>query len=112
MTAEAADDVPAFDTYGATVDAGGAATVTVRPPYGEVWTVSQVSIEMDTTAAGSTCTVRKNGSPITPMVPQLDAAGGDPPVTLLPSDRMSVEWTGCTPGAAGRVALIYSRGRW
>lgn len=107
-----AHEVPAFDTYTVTVDAGGSATVTVRPPYGEIWTVTQIAVEMPTVAAGSTCVIRKNASPVTPMVPQLDAAAGDPPVVLLPSDRLTIEWTNCTPGAVGKVAVTYLRGRW
>ncbi|GAA4699731.1 hypothetical protein [Phytohabitans rumicis] len=96
--------------YSATANAAGAATVTIRPPSSAGWTVTQVSIEMDTEATGVLCNLRKNGFLISPLVPQSDAAGGDPPVELQASDEMTVEWTGANAGDAGRVLIFYTEG--
>lgn len=102
---------PAYDTYTGQDAGGGNVTVTVRPPYGEVWTVTQVSVEIASTTAGGSCTLRKNGYLVSPLVVGADAASGDPPVVLLPTDVLTVEWRNVTVGAVGKVSLTYLRGR-
>ena len=93
--------------YAETVDAGGRATVKIWPGNLDAWTVSQVSVEMRTAPVGATCELRKNGAFVSPLIPTGDVAGGDPPVTVSPSDRLTVEWVGCTPGDVGGVFIVY-----
>jgi len=94
----------------AIVNASGVATVTIRTQGRQVWTISQVSVEMPTAPSGSTCTLRKNGAFVSLLVAQGDAAGGDPPLTLRPSDTMTITWTGCTAGDLGAVYTVYEDG--
>ena len=98
-------------TYTAVAGGTGAATVTIKPDGRETWSVSQVSVENASAPAGATCTLRKNGNLVSPMVAQADTAAGDPPVLLLPwkSDVLTVEWRGCTPGNVGSVFMIYDQ---
>lgn len=99
-------------TFTPVVAADGKATVTVKVSNGlDTWTVQQVSIEMQSAPVGATCYVRKNGYPITPIIPTGDTAAGEPYVTLRPSDVLTVEWAGCTPGASGLVLVFYDDGR-
>ncbi len=98
----------ATQDYSATVAAGGTATVRiVTGSRRRVWTVYQVTVEMSTAPIGATCSIRKNGSLVSPAIPTGDPVGGDPPVTLEGTDVMTVEWAGCTPGDVGRVLVIY-----
>lgn len=90
----------------ATVDAAGQATITITPQF-KPWLVSQVSIEMLTAPAGSTCFLRKRGQLISPLIAAADAAGGDPPVTIYPGEALTVEWAGCTPGDQAYATAIY-----
>jgi hypothetical protein len=99
-------EVPQDRTFVATVDAAGAATITVLT-WGKPWLVSQVSTEMPTAPTGAVCALRKRGNLITPMIAAGDAAGGDPPVTLYPGEPMTIEWTACTPGDQGKATVIY-----
>lgn len=97
--------------YSAAADAAGNLTITIRPPGNQPWIVTQVSIEMDSESTGVTCTLRKNGFSVTPLVPQSDAAGGDPPVELQPgADELTVEWVGADPGDVGKVLVMYTQG--
>lgn len=91
-------------------DANGSLLLSWRTGGRQTWTVKQVSIEMSDAPGGTVCVLRKNDRLITPLVPNEDAAGGDPPVMLRPPDRMSVEWTGADPGNAGFVTVIYDDG--
>ncbi len=97
--------------YSATVDAGGRATIVIRPFALMTWVVSQVSVEMRSAPVGAACTLRKNGRFITALIPTGDAAGGDPPVDVGPSDRLTVEFVGCTPGTSGEALVIYEEVR-
>lgn len=94
-----------------TADANGDLTLVVRAQSRQRWTVTQVSIECTTAPAGAECNLRKNGKLITPMVPNADAAGGDPPIKIAGSDRLTVEWTQLDPGNVGDVFLIYDDGQ-
>jgi hypothetical protein len=93
------------------VGAGGTAQAVVRTRTAlQTWTVSQVSVSLPTAPIGATCDLRKDGVLITPLIPTGDAASGDPPVTLRPGETLTVNFAGCTPGAAGTVYLIYDDG--
>lgn len=97
--------------YSVTVGAGGTATLAIQTGSNfQSWTVSQVSVEMATAPIGSTCSLRKNGVLISPLIPTGDAASGDPPIQLRPGETMTVVWTGCTPGSVGTVFLVYDDG--
>ena len=91
----------------ANVAAGGTATITVQPYGGRPWNVTQVSVELPTAPVGATCSLRKNGYLVTPLIPTGDAAAGDPPVLLLPEDLMTIEWAGCTPGTLAKALILY-----
>lgn len=95
--------------YTATVDAAGEARVPIDSGGQLSWLVTQVSIELATAPAGSTCSLRKNGKLVTPLVPTGDAASGDPPILLRPGEILAVEWTGCTPGDSADVFIVYSK---
>lgn len=95
-------------TYPALVGPDGRAVVTVWPGNLDRWTISQVSAIMASAPAGATCVLKKNKSFITLMVPTGDAAGGDPPIVVGPSDRMTIEWGNCTPGDSGEVTIFYT----
>ncbi len=97
-------------TYPAIVGSDGRAVVTVWPGNLDRWTISQVSIEMPNAGGGAVCVLRKNRSFVTFLIPTGDAAGGDPPIVVGPSDRMTVEWTNCNPGDAGEVTIFYTSG--
>jgi hypothetical protein len=94
-----------------TVDASGTATATIRPTGRQTWTVQQVSISMGSAGAAASCALYKNGVAVTPLVATMDAAAGDPPVILHPSDTMTVVWTGATVGAIGSVLVLYDDGQ-
>lgn len=93
------------------VTAGGTLVLSWKPQGRQNWLVQQVSVNMPAPPAGATCTLKKNGNVITPLVPGQDAAGGDPPILQRTYDRMSVEWTGCTPGATGQIFVVYDDGQ-
>lgn len=71
-------------------------------------TITQISPEMSSAgAAAASCSARRNGALVCPLVPFGDAAGGDPPVDLWPTDVCSVVWLGAVPGAIGTVTFFY-----
>lgn len=90
-------------------DANGDLTITIRSGR-QTWNVQQVTVEMLESDGGVRCDLRKNGKLITPLVPNQDAAGGDPPIVLRPSDRMTVQWSGAGPNRAADVLVIYDDG--
>jgi hypothetical protein len=71
------------------------------------WLVSQISVENPTAPLGAACNIRKNGNLVTPVIATGDSAAGDPPVVLLSSDVITVEFTGCTSGDMCRIYAIY-----
>jgi hypothetical protein len=98
-------------TFSVRVGAGGTGTVSIKTGSREAWIVSQVSIEMPTAPSGSTADLRLNGRLITLMIAPGDAATGDPPVTLLETDELTVNWAGCTPNDVGKVLIFYETRR-
>jgi hypothetical protein len=97
----------ATGTYSAKVGAGGTATVTVRTPSREAWVISQVSTELPSAPSGASSDIRLNGNLVTVMVPSGDAASGDPPITLLDTDTLTVNWGSCTPNTVAKVLVFY-----
>lgn len=97
----------ADQTYTAVTAASGKCTATVRTERRLTYLISQVSNEMLSAPVGCTCTLRKNGYLISVMIAAADTAAGDPPVLILPSDVLTVEWVGATPGALGKVMIFY-----
>ncbi|TDC20624.1 hypothetical protein E1265_21375 [Streptomyces sp. 8K308] len=97
--------------YSAVANAQGVARVDIQPPRMHVWTVSQVTVEMDSAPIGSACFLRMNGSLITPLVSTGDVAAGEPYLQLLATDTLSVEWRSVTPGSVGQVFVFYTEGR-
>lgn len=92
------------------ISAGGTGTITVKPDGRETWIIRQVSIELSGTLVGSTCDLRKNDYLVTPFgSPAADTAFGDPPVLLLPSDAMTINWAGGTSGTIGKALINYDR---
>jgi hypothetical protein len=96
------------EAYSAVVTGAGRAVVTIRPPRLQRWIVSQVSVEMPTGPVGSTCALRLNGRMVTPLISTGDVASGEPYTTVYPTDQLTVEWDGCTPGDVGTVLMFYT----
>lgn len=94
--------------YSKVVAAAGTATITVKSAGQVPWIVGQVSIEMSSAPVGAACSIRKNGSIITPMIAASDVASGEPYIQLLYTDVLTIEWTGCTPGQVGKATVLYS----
>jgi len=87
--------------------ASGVCEVIIRTRGAEWWSITQVSVEM-IDASSATCTLRYNGRLISPLVPNADTAGGDPPIILRSGDEMSIRWEAATPGAVGQVTCWYN----
>ncbi len=102
---------PADRSYTAVVASNGTAVVRIRPSDGiSTWTISQLSVELGNAPTGAICDVRKNGYLVSPAIPTGDTVAGDPPTILQPSDTLTVEWAGCTPGTSGRVLMFFDDG--
>jgi len=95
--------------YTAVADASGNARVEIRcRSRNRNWTVQQISAQMEGAPIGCICTVKKNSTFVTLLIPTGDSAAGDPPILLRGhSDILTVEWTGATPGGVGTVLAIY-----
>lgn len=102
-----ADQLPERSTFSAIANAAGTATVTFRVPGQVGWQVEQITIEMPNAPFGATAALRLNDSLVTPMIPNGDAAAGDPPLPVFPGDVVTVQWLGATPGDQGKVLVIY-----
>lgn len=99
-------------TYPARVGADGRAVVTIIPGNMQQWRVRQVSISMPDAAAGATAMLILNGSPLTALVPNIDAADGVSVVLRGSAAQLTVLWTGCPPGATGTVIALYDEEEW
>lgn len=95
-------------TYSAAVDANGDATIRVLTRSRVPWVVGQVSIEMPDAPSGATCTIRKNGAIITPMIATSDVAAGEPYILLNDTDTLSIEWENCTAGLVGKATVLFT----
>lgn len=100
---------PPYRTSGV-VDANGRLELTLLGRASQPIRVTQVTVEMGAGGNTAACTVRFNGSLISPMVPTGDAAVGEPPIWLQPGDVLSAVWEGATPGETGVMLAIYDYG--
>ena len=107
MSGLSVSDLPQRQSLSAITDAAGVCNVTFRVPGQVAWQVEQITIEMPNAPFGATARLEVNDSLVTPMIPNGDAAAGDPPLPVFPGDIVEVIWSGATPGEQGRVLLIY-----
>jgi hypothetical protein len=104
--------------YSAKVAAGGTATITIKTSGLVPWTISQVSVEMPNAPSGAVCSLRHGplgtafgqGRFVTALIPSGDVADGNPPVHLLSTEQLTVEWSGCTPNDIGKAYIFYDEG--
>ncbi len=104
--------------YSAKVAANGQATITIKTTGLVPWNVTQVSVEMVNAPSGAACTLRHGpiGAPfgqgrfVTQLIAAGDVADGNPPVYVLSTDQLTVEWSGCTPNAIGKAYIFYDEG--
>jgi hypothetical protein len=99
------------DQFSSVVRSDGTAIITFTPTKNLPWLLKQTSIEMRNAPSGAVAELRKNDNLITPMV-ATDTADSDPPVPVVPGDRITVTWTGGTPGRPVSVYIIYQEVRW
>lgn len=94
-------------TETANVGADGIGTADLAPTSAAGNMIRQVSIELEAAPAGATCSLRLNGSMVSPLIPTADVAVEPPPLFVVPGDDCAVVWRNCTPGQVGRVLVIY-----
>lgn len=95
----------------AVVQANGVARCSFGPDSRfQRWTMQQVSVEMSTAPVGATCSLRKGGVLVTPLIATGDAASGEPSIPLRPGEELTVEFKGCTPGDVGTIYALYDDG--
>ncbi len=88
----------------------GALTLFVGPPVGPSWELRQIAIST-TSVLETTCVtyIGINSSGV--LVSQSFTGNNDtdsrPNVTLRPGDNIAAVWAGGTPGATGKLTLIY-----
>lgn len=91
------------------VAAAGTATITYM--FGRnTATVTQVSVDAPNVGGGASAGVYLNDSLITPLVPQGDAATGDPPVIIRPGNSLKIKYFGAAPGALIQTLVFYDDG--
>jgi hypothetical protein len=95
-------------SYSVRIGADGTGTVSIRTGSRETWIITQVSIELEDAPSGATADLRLNSDLVTLLIAAGDVAAGDPPVTLLPTDTLTVNWAGCTLGQTGKVLIFYT----
>jgi len=102
----------ADQSFSATVAASGTAVVTIRvPSRTRKWVITQLSGEIDDAAAPLLARVDKNGYLVSNFIARGDTLAGEPPVTLLSSDTLTVTWENCTPGKVAQVFIFYDEVR-
>lgn len=92
------------------VAADGTLTIQFGPNRGEVWDVSQVSLEMPDAPAGAIAELRDVMGALMSPAYSARRASASGSQYLNPGDRLTVSWTGCTPGDVGRVFASYRKG--
>lgn len=70
-----------------------------------LWKVTQISLDAPT--ASGLAKIKKNGSQVTPTIAANGVASGEPPVELLPGDKLTIEWSGLTVGALVKALVFY-----
>lgn len=104
----AADD----RTFTPVVAANGTAVATIKVANGiDTWIITQISAELPAAPIGATGEVRKNTYLVSPFIPTGDTVAGEPPVYLRPTDVLTVQWAGCTPGQVAKVLVFFDDGR-
>lgn len=93
-----------------TADAAGAATMTFRVPSSMTFVIHQVSVQMAAAPIGAACQLNVNDFFVTYLIPTGDAAAGDPPIPLDPTDEMTLVWSGLTPGQIAQALILYDDG--
>lgn len=101
------EDLPQRTTLSAVANAAGVCTITFRVPGQVAWEVSQITAELPGAPFGAVGELRVNDALVTPFVAPADAMGGDPPLSVYAGDVVTVIWTGATPGAQGKVLILY-----
>jgi len=96
-------------TVTGTIDANGRGVLTIQPRSRQTWVVSQVTPEAPTSGS-TTGALRKNGALVSPFLATGDVIADAPPVLLHTGDRLTVEWTGATPGEPIAAYVIYDDG--
>lgn len=102
-----ASDLPKRQSLSGTADANGDCLIRFKVPGQTPWSIEQITIEMLDAPFGAVASLRVNGSLVTPLVPNGDAAAGDPPLPVYPGDLVEIAWEGVTVGAQGKALLIY-----
>lgn len=92
------------------VNAGGTAAATLAFTGTGQRKVLQISVQMKTAPVGATCEIDLNGTFVSALIPTGDVADGEPALPLLPTDVVTVNFAGCTPGQTGTVLFIYDDG--
>lgn len=82
-------------------------TLTVKTERLQTWEIAQVAIECEAAPTGAACAMRKNGRLVSPMIPNMDVAGGDPPITIRPADELTVTWDGLVGGEQASLTYFY-----
>lgn len=92
----------------ATVAADGTAScvLTVSSPR-VYYVVSQVSVMAPDVGGAASAGLYRDDMLITPLVPQGDAAAGDPPIDVRPGQRLTVDWAGGDQGAVCNALFMY-----
>jgi hypothetical protein len=99
------------DQFSSSVLADGTALIRFTPTKNRPWKLQQVSTEMVDAPSGAVAELRKNGNLITVMIAS-DVADSDPPIPVVPGDRIEVSWAGGTPGKTVSVYIIYDEVAW
>lgn len=101
---------PFNDSYQGIVNASGVLEIFFGPPPNQIWSVTQVSLEMSTAPAGCTAILKYQGSLHAPAFSaRKSALGGDPPMVLKGGERGSVRWDAATSGDIGKILVIYDK---
>lgn len=99
------------DQFSSRVAADGTATIRFTPTKNQPWKLQQVSTEMNNAPSGATAELRKNGNLISVMIAS-DVVDSEPPVPVVPGDRMEINWFGGTPGEEVAAYIIYREVKW
>lgn len=92
------------------IAASGVGELVFKPTSRQSWVVQQVSIDAPNVGGAAACAVYRDNALITPMVPQADAAAGDPPIPVSTNQRLRVRWTAGVVGAQISAIVIYDDG--
>lgn len=100
-------DLPKRMPLSAVANAAGVCTIRFGITGQVAWQVDQITIEMPDAPFGAVAALRVNDVLVTPLVPNGDAAAGEPPLPVYPGDVVTIEWSGVTPQTQGKALVIY-----